>query len=123
MSVFELLALHRTIATFVEIRHQPCMFRTSLCPDHCGHAKDVAVFHIEEYLEFDKSGQYGDEKQENFYVSLKENDHDGSQPPEVIELCKQLKPGQKVKLGWDHIYVTDEHGKHPERPVRVLEAI
>lgn len=122
-STFELLALHRTVATFLRIEHKPCMFRTALCPDRCGHAKDVAIFQIDEYTEYEKPGQYGEEKQDKFYASLKENDDDGSQPKEFVEKIKSLQPGQKVRLGWDHIYVTDENGQHPERPIRVLEVI
>lgn len=121
---FEVLAVHKTIATFEGIQHHPCRFRTALCPDRCGHAKDVAVFKINEYTEYEKPGKYGDDKQDTWYVGLKEEDDDeGPQTKEVIEKIRALKPGQKVKLCWDHIYVTDENGQHPERPVKVIEPI
>lgn len=120
MSTFDLLAVHRTIAVFVEIRHQPCRFMTSLCPDHCNHAKDVAVFKIETYTEYAKMGEYGDDKADEFYVSLNQNDPEDAQTQEIIDQIRALTPGAKVELGWDHIYVHDDAGSRPRRPVKVL---
>ena len=123
MSTFDILAVHQTLATFMKIEHHPCRFRTALCPDRCGHAKDVAVFHIDEYTHYEQKGQYGDEKTDTHYVSLKEDDDDSAQTPEILAKIKALQPGQKVKLEWEHIYVKDQNGQHPERPIRVLEPI
>jgi hypothetical protein len=47
------------------------------------------------------------------------------QDPAQVAIAKTLKPGQKVKLYWEHIYVTDgETGsKWPERPARSIEPV
>ena len=120
----DVLSHHDAICEFTGIQHIPCRFRTALCPDRCDHASDVAMFKVLEYKNYELKGKYGDEKQERWFIGLKEQDDDeGAQTKEVIDKIKALKPGQKVKLWWDHIYVTDENGQHPERPVKLIEPI
>jgi hypothetical protein len=126
MSTFEVLSVHRTIAEYVGIVHMPCRFRTSDCPDRCGHAFDAAEFKILSYEEYEKKGEYGDEKRTKFHARLDATDASRTdyQDPKFTEVIKTFSPGQKVKLSWDHIYVTDSTGsKRPERPIRALEPI
>ena len=121
---FEILSSHKTIAVYDGIEHIPCRFRTSLCPDRCNHAKDVATFTIHEYLQYNMYGQYGDEKQSIFYADLNPNAEENAQPEEIIRIIKSLKPGQKVNLEWDHIYVQNHNGaSYPERIIKALSIV
>ncbi|KAK8860366.1 hypothetical protein M9Y10_012030 [Tritrichomonas musculus] len=123
MSTADVLCVNEVIATFTEIKHFPCHFRTALCPDRCGHARDSAIFKIDEYLKYEKPGQYGDEKQENFMWNLKPEADSNKLHPEYLEVVKSLQPGQKVKINWTHFYVHDDNGAHPERSVTFFEKI
>ena len=114
MNKLEMLALHRAKTLFAGIVHQPCRFRTSLCPDRCGHAQDVACFDIVDYIEYKKYGQYGDEKQKRFCVSLKKSPENPLSPA-ILECIHQLKKGDVVELAWAHIYVTYNGSSAPQR--------
>lgn len=120
---FDVLSTHKTIAEYVGTEHMPCMFRTALCPDRCGHAKDVAKFKIIEYKFYEKPGQYGDEKTDMFRVELHPKRVPTSQNPEIDEVLPKLKEGQKVELEWRHIYTSDAGSKYPERPVDKIAPI
>ncbi|KAH7824557.1 putative Tvp14 [Monocercomonoides exilis] len=120
---FDVLSVHRVKATFQGIKHQPCRFMTSLCPDRCGHATDIGLFKVDEYEHYEKLGEYGDEEQTMIYVSLKADADEDKQDPAIIAQIRTLTPGQKVKLLYEHIYVTQGGSKFPERPVRMIEPI
>ena len=45
--VREVMFSYVSAATFAGARHQPCRFRTSLCPDRCGHASEVYGFTLD----------------------------------------------------------------------------
>ncbi len=117
---YDTLATNSTIAVFEGISKRPCMFRTALCPDRCGHSKEVARFKIVEYLDYTKPGEYGDEKQEYFYANININSEEDRQKKEFIDFIKGLKEGDKVKLNWDHIYVDNNGSRYPERPIRSI---
>ena len=117
----ELLSRHDVVAKFSHIQHIPCRFRTSLCPDHCDHATDVAVFDVIKYINYEKHGEYGDEKQEQIFVDVKKEIY--KQDASIAALAKTLKKGQKVKLVYDHIYLTKDNGSYPVRPCTKLEVI
>jgi hypothetical protein len=125
MSTFEVLSSHKATGEFTGVTHIPCRNLTSLCPDRCNHAQDAAEFKILEYQQYEKPGEYGDEKADVYRVRIDQNAPREKQDPAVIEIIKSLTPGQKVKLFWEHIYVTDgETGsKWPERPLRSIEKI
>jgi hypothetical protein len=124
---FEVLASNKTTAEFIGIEHVPCRFRTSLCPDRCNHAHEAARFKILTYEEYEKRGKYGDDKKDILQVSLSEESdapHSDKQDSQIVEKIKSLSPGQKVKLAWEHIYVTDEtNSKYPQRPIRSVECL
>ena len=42
----ELLSLHKTVAKFEGLKEHKCLFKTSLCPDRCGHGGTIAIFKI-----------------------------------------------------------------------------
>lgn len=119
----DVLCVNEVKATFNGIEHCPCQFMTARCPDHCDHATDLAKFHIDEYIKYEKLGKYGDDKQEEFLWDLKATSDANKLHPEYIEKVKALKPGQKVKIHWTHFYVTDDNGASPERSVTFFETI
>eukprot|EP00931_Biecheleriopsis_adriatica_P113636 TRINITY_DN8879_c0_g1_i1.p1 TRINITY_DN8879_c0_g1~~TRINITY_DN8879_c0_g1_i1.p1 ORF type:complete len:348 (+),score=98.97 TRINITY_DN8879_c0_g1_i1:138-1046(+) len=80
-----------------------------------------ANFRILDYIEYEKPGKYGDEKFDTHGFEM------AKQPPEVQDAVNALTPGDIVKLGWQHDYVTASSdggktsAKYPERPVFLLE--
>lgn len=119
----EVLAEHQTISVFMGFQERPCMGRTALCPDRCGHAKKVAVFKVLNYVSYDKPGEYGDEKQTEFYVDMNETKPQLFQDKAILTEINKLTPGQVVVLNWEHLYVTDQGSKYPTRPVTLLEPV
>ena len=113
----EVLSTHRTKAVYEGTRHLPCHFRTALCPDRCGHARDVAVFRITEYVAYEKPGQYGDPKAAEFLLPLKEGEEVSAS---ILVVAKDLSKGAAVRLEWLHEYVTREGSKYPRRRVTLL---
>lgn len=119
----DVLCVNEVTATFKGIEHHPCHFMTADCPDHCDHATDIAHFHIDKYEKYEKLGEYGDDKQEEFLWDLKQSSESNKIHPEYLEKVKALKPGQKVKIHWNHFYVHDDHGAFPERSVTYFETL
>ena len=117
---YDVLSKNSTIAIFEGINKTPCMHFTSLCPDKCGHSTETAKFKILEYLEYEKTGEYGDEKQKYFYANVNLNASEDKQKKEFIDFINQLKIGNKVKLNWEHIYVDNNGSRYPERPIRYI---
>lgn len=119
----EILAVNEVIATYTGTRHIPCMFRTALCPDRCDHAHDVAVFNVNKYLKYEKPGEYGDDKVTDFFWNLKPAADTNKLHPEYLNIVKNLKQGQQVKIYWTHFYIHDDNGAYPERCVTHFEII
>lgn len=113
----EVLSSHRTKAVYEGVRHLPCRHRTSLCPDRCGHARDVAVFRVTEYVAYEKPGQYGDAKATEFLLPLSQGEEVSA---EVLALAKGLSKGDAVRLEWLHEYVAKDGSKYPRRRVTLL---
>ncbi len=116
------LSIHETIARFDGTQFTPCMYKTALCPDKCGHSKTVAWFTVLRYEKYQKPGQYGDEKTERFCTPIS-----GPITPEMdptrAEIVLKLKPGAWVRLNWVHEYVHKEGMSYPERVVTRLDPI
>jgi hypothetical protein len=127
MSTFEVLSVHHTLTEYVGSVHIPCRHLTSLCPDRCNHAFTSAEFKVLSYDYYEKPGKYGDERQTQFHARLDSNEESRTdyQDSKFSELIRNLVPGQKVKLCWEHIYVNDAStgSKWPERPIRSLELV
>jgi hypothetical protein len=117
----ELLSSHSTVAKFIGVKDHRCMGRTSLCPDRCGHSGKLASFEIIEYLDYQKPGEYGDPKQTNFQVLIRDNQGSAKIPDEILSIIESLKPDTKVKLSWKHDYVTKDKASSPERPITKIE--
>ncbi|NP_001267848.1 flp protein [Hydra vulgaris] len=120
MTTRDLLSLHETVSRFEGIVEQPCFFLTSLCPDNCGHGGSTAVFAIQEYLNYEKPGEYGDPKSEKYHVRLKDSKEATGLTKERLDLLKSLVIGDIVLLSWNHDYVHKEGCSYPERPITKL---
>lgn len=118
----ELLSSHSTVAKFIGIKDHECLGKTSLCPDRCGHSGKLATFEIIEYLDYQKPGEYGDPKQTSFQVLIRDNLGNAKIPAEILSIIESLKPDTKVKLSWNHDYVTRNKTSSPERPITKIEA-
>lgn len=46
---------------------------SDLCPDRCGHSGKLATFAIVKYLRYEKPGEFGDPRQEQFLVLIEDN--------------------------------------------------
>ena len=122
-TIYKILSVHQTLATFEGIEKKTCLGMTSLCPDKCGHSGDVAVFRINKYLRYLPLGKYGDPQQEKFFVMVKNTLGESETTEANREMIASLKKGDKVLLGWNHIYVTKEGASYPERPITVLKPL
>lgn len=113
-----MLSTHRTNAVYEGIRHLPCLHKTSLCPDKCNHARDVAVFRITAYREYVKDNpHHGDPQAAEFFMPLKEGEEVSAT---LLEYARGLQVGDAVKLDWVHEYVRSEGASYPRRRVTQL---
>lgn len=115
----DVLSAHQTDAIYQGVRHLPCRHRTALCPDKCGHARDVAVFRITAYRSYTKANpNHGDPQAAEFLMPLAVGEEVSA---ELLEVAKGLKVGEAVKLDWVHEYVRAEGASYPRRRVTRLE--
>jgi len=119
----DLLSKHETLATFDGLEQQQCFFMTSFCPDECGHGGTNAVFTIIKYLNYQKTGQYGDEKSDKYYVRVTDSIESTGLIPQVREILDSLEKGEHVQLSWNHDYVHTDGCSSPERPITKLVKI
>jgi len=120
---YDVLAVHKTKATFTGAREHRCMGLTSLCPDRCGDSCTLAVFTIDEYTLNEKKGEYGDEKQTTFQFLTENNMKKAKISADLLAQIKTLKAGDKVVLEWEHRYMNRDGSRWPERPVVKLEKL
>jgi len=119
----ELLSSHDTVARFSGLKEHKCMGLTALCPDRCGHSGKLATFEIVKYLAYEKPGEYGDPRQERFQVLVEDNLKSPKVPAPILESILALKPGDLVRLQWNHDYVTRDGSKFPERPIQTISPL
>jgi hypothetical protein len=119
----ELLSSHSTIARFDGLKDHRCMGRTALCPDECGHSGKLASFKIIKYLAYEKPGEFGDPKQEQFQILIQDNKDNAKVAENILTAIRALKPGDEVKLDWNHDFVTKDGASSPERPITKIEKI
>lgn len=118
----EMLSTHETIARYRGLETgRESMLR--VYPQR--KDRQWAVFDIEEYLGFERPGEYGDERQSTFKIVA----DDPTNLSSALHLA-QLTEGARVRLSWTHWYVTrSETGadgrptsaSYPERAVTRLE--
>lgn len=117
----DLLASNTVTAQYLGARHLPCMGRTALCPNRCGHAASVAVFRVISNEAYAKPGKYGDDKAEPGSEILIDAKADvPGQDAAVLETLATLTPGDKVKLTQKHYYADFGDVLMPVRPVTDL---
>jgi hypothetical protein len=119
----ETLSRHETVAEFRGTALHKCMGLTSLCPDKCGHSGSLATFRIVHYLAYEKPGEYGDPKAEEFAFLVEDNMGHPKTTPDIRAAVNPLKKGDVVLLSWNHDYVTVNGTSGPERPVTRLERL
>lgn len=120
MTTRDLLSAHKTVAQLKGIEKKPCFFRTSLCPNQCGHGGDVAIFVIKKYLFYEKPGQYGDKQAQLYHVKSSESVERTGLTPEKKDIFDSLVPGDFVLLSWNHDYVHTQGCSAPQRPITEL---
>ncbi|MBM4093218.1 MAG: hypothetical protein FJ224_11500 [Lentisphaerae bacterium] len=119
----ETLARHETVAEFQGTNYHRCMGLTSLCPDKCGESGPLAKFRIVHYVTYEKIGEYGDPKWDEFSFLVEDNMKHPKVPAEMHTAVNSLRKGDIVLLSWKHDYVTSDGGSAPERPLTRLEKI
>jgi hypothetical protein len=119
----ERLSTHDTEARFLGIENHRCLGMTALCPDRCGHSGKLARFKIIKYHDYKKPGEYGDPKQEEFIILIEDNLENPKVPADTMNSIKALKPGAKVRLKWNHDYVTKDGSSAPERTITGIESL
>lgn len=112
----ELIYGYAATATFKGKRHQPCMHRTSECPDRCNHATTVYTFHLDSVAVTDPGSKHA-----KFVTALEEgkDHHVGEKDLGAahLEVAAALAEGDKVEINWNHDYVTKGGASGPDRPV------
>jgi hypothetical protein len=119
----QLLSRHDTVAEFAGTRQHRCMGLTTLCPDRCGHSGTMATFKIRHYLDYQKPGEYGDPRQEEYLVLVSDNTGKAKIPQATAAAIQALQQGDRVRLVWQHDYVTNDGGSYPERTIIGLETL
>lgn len=120
---YDLLAVHKTKATFTGTKPHRCMGLTANCPDKCGESGTLAEFKIDAYTTYEKKGEYGDEKQTTFQFLTVNTLNQPKAPADIAAKVGALKPGDKVVLEWEHRYMNRDGSRWPERPITKLEKI
>lgn len=117
----DLLASNTVLAEFLGMRAIPCMGRTALCPDRCGHAASVAVFRVLFNEAYSKYGQYGDDKAEpGCEIPVDAKADTPGQASSVLKTLSSLIPGDKVRLTQKHYYAEQGGVCMPIRPITEL---
>lgn len=81
------------------------------------------MFRIVKYLMYEKPGEYGDPKADEFTFLVEDNMQHPKVPGTIRDALKSLNPGDMVLLSWNHDYVTINGNSSPERPITRLEKI
>lgn len=121
---FDVLAEQTATCEFVGIEQSPCMFRTALCPDRCGHATEIGIFTVTKTNTYVKEGKYGDKEVEvGGKMRVQISGEVLEQPASIAEQVRALAPGSKCEVAWKHIYVSREGAQFPARPCTSIQAI
>ena len=120
----ELLAENKMLLQFVQLAERPCHFRTALCPERCGHARQVALFRVVVNNKYTRFGRYGDEKAlPGAYVQVDARADVPGQDASVPALLQALRPGELLRVTQQHYYVTEGNGSFPVRPFTHVERV
>lgn len=120
----DLQASNTVVAVYVGTKERPCMFRTALCPNRCGHAAKVATFRVVTNEDYKKPGKYGDDKAEAGSVIMVDMLRDvPGQNEDVQKLISTLSAGDQVRMTQDHYYGDFGQVMEPFRPVTKIEKL
>lgn len=119
----KLLSHHDTKAVFTGTRHHQCPGMTRLCPDRCGDSGTLAIFEIATYNDYQRPDRYGDDPAGTYAFMLRSTTGTSDVSPTMAEIVNSLRPGDKVHLVWDHVYVSDPQASFPKRIVRKIERL
>lgn len=120
----ELLASNTVVAIYEQTVDRPCMHMTSLCPDRCDHADKLAVFRVIRNEQYNRPGEYGDDRAEPgspIHISVLK-DQEG-QDPSVRPFVAGLQPGDTVRFTVEHRYMDKDGSRYPVRPVTKIEKV
>ena len=118
----DLLASNTVTAQYLGTRSLPCMGRTALCPDRCGHAASVAVFRVISNESYEKPGKYGDDKAEpGSEILIDAKTDTPGQDASVLQTLASLTHGDTVTLTQKHYYADFGDVLAPVRPVTALQ--
>ncbi len=119
----ELYAEHQTIAVFEGIEYRVCGGFTGHCPK-CAHSGEYANFRVLNYTHYSKQHSSGD-KQETFRSYRLSDYHKKElQGNKWLALIRELAPGQKVRMNWEHRYGAVSPGMFSSyRPIVLLEKV
>lgn len=100
----KVLAQHKVIATFQDVKFSRCMGRTGRCPERCGSSGNFANFEITDYLHYKKDGKYGDKKQKAYMIQISDFHRKPKGDPELVAYIETLEAGDQVVIEWKHLY-------------------
>jgi len=87
----------------------------------------MAVFEVVRYLQYEKPGEYGDPRGEEFRFLVQDSMRNPKVPQGIADRVATLQKGDRVRLTWRHEYVTRTEGagssSFPERPVVLIEKL
>jgi membrane-bound inhibitor of C-type lysozyme len=83
----------------------------------------MANFRIIRYLKYEKLGEYGDLKSDQFAFLLEDNLKHAKVDRLIQDAVTALNKGDGVLLSWNHDYVTVDGASGPQRPIVKLETI
>merc|ERR1712039_172251 len=96
-----------------------CMFKTSLCPNQCGHATDFYKFEIVG-VDVTVNPESSQAKFCSPCATGTINGISGADMGAFVGVANELCVGDTVTLDWNHDYVTRDGCGSPERPVTNL---
>ena len=76
---------------------------------------NLQKFRIVEYLRYEKNGKYGDNEQQQRLLQVSDFFKKPKGDANVQSVVKTLKNGDRVRLDWNHNYVTESGRSYPVR--------
>lgn len=117
------LAEHKVIATFQDVKFRTCWGSTGSCPERCGSSGEYANFKITDYLHYQKLGKYGDDKQWTYLVHVTDFHRNPIGNPVLGAYINTLEAGDQVVIEWKHLYGAAAGLIAPLRPLLLLKKI
>lgn len=119
------LASNTVVAQFLDLQDIPCRHLTADCPNNCDHATKVARFRVRQNENYDKCGEYGDDKIEAGSIMMVDvkKPTPGQDDAAVFALIDSLKPGDTVRLTQTHYYGEIDGCLTPFRPITAAEKV